>query len=151
MHSNMFTKISDIINNLELEVTQEWYDAFYARLKPSYDPEFFKYEALEFTLEWLNLAKRLNPDDWQYDSVFPFCPHILIDWKHLSPKWGSASISWKSVADSYQCTHYGIFKMDINQVKVGGLLQFKLLEIIDKRSAVKNRLKSFGSYFTYVP
>jgi hypothetical protein len=146
----MSTKISNIVNNLRQPIDQEWHDEFWSKYGPGYKGgrEAFKAEALEFCLEKQGYSYRKS---YEHDSIFRFAPHIIIDWKLMNPIYNSACINYHTA--NYDSTHYGFFRMNLDDVNIGKLLKFEFVSLVDKRTVFKNKHRSFREkgFFTYRP
>ena len=124
----MSTKICDIVNNLSQLIDQQWYDEFWSKYGPGYKGgrEAFKAEALEFCLAKHGHTYRKN---YQHDSIFYFDPSLVIDWKWVNPIYNSACVNYHTA--DYDSTHYGFFRMNLDDVNIGKLLKFQFVSIVD--------------------
>jgi hypothetical protein len=141
-----FTQISNIVNTLEVEVTQEWLDTFWSGWKPSYSSkENYRAEALERTLIMQGLAYQEKFSNgkpiYYHDSIFPSWPWIKIDWKR-DP--GTGNVSVKPDVEHYPAEHMnyiGIYKSLFNNDKdfeLGDILKWKCIAIVPKEVVIAN-------------
>jgi hypothetical protein len=128
-------------------VTPQFKEKFKAGYRPSYSNENnYKYSVLEYILEKNGTA---TSENWQHDSIFDFAPDVKIDWKRIDPKTKNASISHKAI--DYDCTHYGFIEIYGDPYEVGSVLEFKLVELVDKKHVWKNKRVNFDKFFLYRP
>ena len=153
MHTEMY-RINETVNDIKQEVTPEFIRAFEAEYNSkSYSSKFnYGRSALEFILKKHGIAIQKN---WQHDSIFHFAHWMKIDWKVINESTGNASITSKdsrgNTTRNRDCTHYGFIKMKGDPFKVGSILEFELIELVEKEYVWNNPIKSFDRYFLYRP
>ena len=162
MHSNMYTKIYDIVNKTKKTVNINFKKDFEAE----YDAETYSskenygYSVLEFIFERYGIATK--PKEWientpggGIDTIFNFALDLLIDWKRVCPIHGTAPITTVTKngysTKNRPITHYGFVDYSGNPFEVGSVLQFKLLDFKDKEYVWNNPARKFEKYFTYRP
>ena len=153
MHSSMFTKIYNIVNKTEKKVTPRFLEDFIAEYHSNYSSlENYGKSVLEFILKRYGIAKQKT---WEHDSIFNFALDIKIDWKVINKKYGNASITSKdkkgNSTKNRDFTHYGFIEMEGDPFKIGSVLKFKLIEIVDKDTVWNNPYKVCQNYFLYKP
>ncbi len=154
MHSNMYTKIYEIVNSTTQEVTQEFIDDFMKEYNPKTysSKENYGYSCLEFILKRRGIAEQRN---WQHDSIFKILPDVLIDWKRLNPMYRSASITSRdrrgNSTRGRDHTHYGFININGNPFKLGDTLSFDLVALEEKDYVWDNPSLVKNNYFTFSP
>jgi hypothetical protein len=154
VHSNLFTKICNIVNNTTLAVTPKFKNDFLKEYNPKTysSKENYSKSVLEFILKKNGIATQKN---YQHDTIFNFASEILIDWKAISEVYGTAVITTTTQTGlstkKYDSTHYGFVNYYGDPFKVGDVLKFELVELIDKDFVWNNPCRVFEKYFTYKP
>ena len=130
---NLYTQITDIVNNFQIEVTPELLKEFKEGFGNHSSYKNYEAEWLEFGLRKAGFGYQLN---WKQDIIFPFAPEILIDLK-LQPSW-SKNISIKESTRNYgeHMNTFGSFKTNIEHgIVAGDILTFELTALIPKEIA----------------
>ena len=154
MHSNLYIKICNIVNNTTLVVTPKFKNDFLKEYNPktySSKQNYSKY-VLEFILKKYGIATQKN---YQHDTIFNFAPDLLIDWKAISEVYGTAPITTVTKSGlstkNYNSTHYGFVNYYGDPYEIGDVLRFELVELKDKDFVWNNPYRIFEKYFTYKP
>ena len=143
---NSYTRITNTVNNFQIEVTTEDFKEFEEGYNPDTYSSYKNYEAewLEFGLRKAGFGYQLN---WKQDIIFPFAPEILIDLK-LQPSW-SKNISIKESTRNYgeHMNTFGSFKTNIEHgIVAGDILTFELTALIPKEIAHRDMVRQKNKY-----
>ena len=143
---NLYTQITNIVNNFQIEVTPELLKEFKKGYNSDTYSSYKNYEAewLEFGLRKAGLGYQKN---WKQDIIFPFAPEILIDLK-LQPSW-SKNISIKESTRNYgeHMNTFGSFKTNIEHgIVASNILNFELTALIPKEIAHRDMVRQKDKY-----
>ena len=150
MHSNMSTKISEVINGLEITVTQSYVD--WADRK--FNSPDFNYElgrkGLDFELleQWLLYNNFVDKKDTT-DKYWPDfnIGKLRVDNKCISSKWFEIKSSVKHAVDKGLITHflfYSINNKSKDVFKVGDIIKHKFIGFEEANKILSKKIK--GKY-----
>jgi len=160
VHSNMSTKIFDIVNNYSQDENDI---ARWNKMAEGYGPGYSNFanyirgEHLEFGLKYDKLATQksyTNPNYPQYqwyphDVIFPVAPNTLIDFKLLNEETGNISISSiknkKIQIKLGQVTHIGVWRT----WRKNHVMYYELIELTPCKEVLSNLFGGDDNYGLY--
>ena len=160
MHSNMFTKIFDTINNYTQDENDvDRWEKFRQGYGPGYSSltNYMNGEHLEFGLKYDNLATQKSYTNFFYpkyrwyphDVIFAFAPDVLIDLKLFNERYGNISISnlknKKKQIELGQVTHIGSWRT----WNIGNIKHYELLELTPVREVMNNTFDGGDNFKLY--